>query len=170
MEFELSQTGSDTPRRWRSGPGGKQIRGVTSRISNTAAPANPQAGYRVVVFDPDNVAHSYTLRGQPTDGWLLQPGTPVKGVLTDSQPYDKWQVSVPPGASVDVQVDPLDSGSLPVVNIFGPDGQTLASSKWIEPVDKIELASLSATEGGTWQLVIAQPAGAGRFVYRMTVT
>ncbi len=173
--FELSQTGSDTPAALAvEDPGGKQITwAVTNRISNTAAlqVPIPQAGrYRVVVFDPtDNAAHSYTLRGQPTDGGLLQPGTPVKGVLTDSQPYDKWQVSVPPGASVDVQVDPLVSGSLPVVNIFGPDGQTLASSKWIEPVDKIELASLSATEGGTWQLVIAQPVGTGRFVYRITV-
>jgi hypothetical protein len=172
--FELSQTGSDAPVAFAiKAPDGEQMAlAVTRRISNAAVLQIPipQAGrYRVVVFDPtNNAAHAYTLRGQPDEGGLLQPGTSVKGVLVDSQPYDKWQVKVPAGASVDVQLEPLVTGSLPVVNVLGADGQILASSQWIEPVDKIELAGIMAVEGGTLQIVVAQPPGAGRFVYRMT--
>ena len=172
--FELSQTGSDTPAALAiEAPDGEQMAlAVTNRISNAAVLQIPipQAGrYRVVVFDlTNNASHAYTLRGQPDEGGLLQPGTSVKGVLIGSQPYDKWQVRVPVGASLDVQLEPLVAGSLPVVNVFGADGQTLASSRWIEPAGKIELAGITAVEGGTLQIVVAQPPGAGRFVYRMT--
>jgi hypothetical protein len=172
--FELSQTGSDTPAAFAiEAPDGEQMAlAVTSRVSNTAVlqVSIPRVGrYHVVVFDPtNNASHAYTLRGQPDEGGLLQPGTSVKGVLVGSQPYDKWQVKVPAGASVNVQLEPLVTGSLPVVSVFGADGQTLASSQWIESVDKIELAGITAVEGGTLQIVVAQPPGAGRFVYRIT--
>ena len=172
--FELSQTGSDTPAALAiEAPDGKQMAvAVTNRLSNTAIlqiPMPAAGRYHVVVFDPtNNASHTYSLRGQPTEGGLLQPGTSAKGVLVDSQPYNRWQVSVPAGASVDVQLEPLVTGSLPVVNVFGADGQILASSRWTEPTDKIELASIATIEGGTLQIVVAQSSEGGRFVYRLT--
>jgi hypothetical protein len=173
--FGLAQTGSDTPVALAvEAPNGERLdTAVTSRISNSAEIQIqiPYAGrYRVVVFDPTgNASHTYTLSGQPAEGGVVLPGVPVKGVLFDGQPYDKWKLSVLPGSAVDVQVRPVTAGELPVVNIAGPDGLITASSRWREQTGDIKLAGITIVEGGQLQIVVARAPNAGRVVYYLTV-
>ncbi|HVO70791.1 MAG TPA: hypothetical protein VMT24_12145, partial [Aggregatilineaceae bacterium] len=171
--FRLQQAAEDVPAALAiDAPDGRSLDvALTDDLSQVALAqiSLPHAGrYRVTVFDPaGRAAHTYTLQGEPVTGGTLPFDTPVKGVLTASQPYNRWIVNTMPGSLLNVRVSRLTDGSPPAIRVIGPDGLLAASTMQSDQQDETALLGISVRDGGLYQILVVQAAGEDLLAYRI---
>ncbi len=124
--------------------------------------------YRLLVFDQSGQdAHTYTLGGEPVEGGKIALNAPAKGVLDGSNTYDLWTVDTLPDALLNIHIDPVTDSSPPAIHVIGPDG-LLAASSTQGTGSPLDMSGIPTARGGVFRLIVAQPRGSDRLVYRIT--
>lgn len=128
--------------------------------------------YQIVALNPAaEGSASYMLRAVPAGGGVLQPGSPVRGVLIDTQPEHRWTFDLTAPAVVQVSLSAAAGGSPPELALVAPDGLVapllpLVGASAAQPGTTFA----SVGESGEYRLVVRDIGTATHTPYQLTVT